>query len=124
MATAADVRRIVDTLPDATEKPAWGQPCFRVRDKIFASLDDSDTVLGFSIDRDERGGLISSNPKTFFLKDGHDDKYHFARAHLAELDLDELTELLTEAWRRIAPKTLVRAFDNPEQGGLPADRDQ
>ena len=111
MATAEDVRRIVGTLPGAGEKPAWGQPCFRVRDKIFASLADDDAVLGFSIDREERTGLIASDPETYFLEPGHDDRYHFARARLARLGDDELTEILTAAWRRIAPAAQVRAFD-------------
>ncbi|WP_111766680.1 MmcQ/YjbR family DNA-binding protein [Nakamurella deserti] len=111
MATAEDVRRIVGTLPGAAEKAAWGQPCFRVRDRIFASLDDGDQVLGFSIDRDERTGLIASDPDTYFLEPGHDDRYHFARARLPRLDEAELTEILTAAWRRIAPAARVRAFD-------------
>jgi hypothetical protein len=112
MATAGDVRRIVGTLPGAVEKAAWGQPCFRARDRIFASLDDDDAVLGFSIDRDERTGLIASDPQTNFLKAGHDDRYHFARARLSRLDEDELAEILTAAWRRIAPAAQVRAFDD------------
>lgn len=114
MATAADVRRLVAALPGAAEKPAWGQPCFRVRDKIFASLDTDETVLGFSIDRDERTALIAAEPDTYFVKAGHDDRYHFARAHLARLDEAELREVLTDAWRRIAPAAAVRAFDDPE----------
>ncbi|MEO5833322.1 MAG: hypothetical protein ABIR83_08115 [Nakamurella sp.] len=34
MATAADVRRLAAALTGSEEKPAWGQPSFRVRDPI------------------------------------------------------------------------------------------
>ena len=33
------------------------------------------------------------------------------QSRLGELSLDELTELITEAWRAVAPKKLVKAFD-------------
>ena len=35
-ARLARLREICLSLPDATEKIAWGDPTFRVRDKIFA----------------------------------------------------------------------------------------
>lgn len=114
MATADDVRQLVAGLPGAVEKPAWGQPCFRVREKIFASLDAEGAVLGFSVDRDDRVALVASDPDTYFVQTGHDEKYHFARARLARLGVDELREVLTDAWRRIAPAAAVRAFDDSE----------
>jgi len=33
------------------------------------------------------------------------------QSRLGELSLDELTEVITEAWRAVAPKKLVKAFD-------------
>ena len=35
----ARLRTIVSALPETTEKVAWGEPTFRVRDKLFAQLD-------------------------------------------------------------------------------------
>lgn len=36
MNPAAELRRICLAFPEASEKEAWGDPTFRVRDKIFA----------------------------------------------------------------------------------------
>ena len=114
MATEDDVRRISLTLPETSEKTAWGMPTFRVRNKIFASIGGDDGVLGYAIDKNERQGLIASDPSTYFLKSGHDDNFNFARARLDRLDESELTELLTDAWLFIAPARLRAAF---ERGG-------
>ncbi len=117
MATAADVRRLALGLPQTSEMPAWMQPTFRVRDKIFASLSSADpdaVEMGFAIDKQERLELIASEPEVFFLKDGHDENYNFARVRLAHIDVDELTEVITDAWRRIAPVGLRRQFDESD----------
>ena len=34
------VRRLCLALPDTTEKVAWGEPTWRVRERLFAQLDD------------------------------------------------------------------------------------
>jgi hypothetical protein len=38
-------------------------------------------------------------------------KYGWIRIELDRVDPEELTELVTEAWRLTAPKRLVKAFD-------------
>ncbi|RIJ78695.1 MmcQ/YjbR family DNA-binding protein [Nakamurella silvestris] len=111
MASEDDVRRICLGLPETTENAAWGMPTFRVKNKIFASLGSEPGVLGFAVDQEERRELIASAPQIYFLKSGHDDNYHFARARLPQIDVEELAELLTESWRRIAPVRVRRAFD-------------
>lgn len=114
MPSADDVRRIALSLPETTEKQAWGQPTFRVKDKIFASLpaDPEETTLGFAVDKNERHELIAASPKVYFVQDGHDDNYHFARLRLDVIEEEELAEVLTEAWRRIAPAKLRKAWDD------------
>jgi len=45
MATIADVRQIALSFPETIEKPMYGTPGFRVRDKAFASLREEGDVL-------------------------------------------------------------------------------
>ena len=45
MATDADVRRIALSLPATTEKPSYGTPGFRVKDKLFARIREEGDVL-------------------------------------------------------------------------------
>ncbi|MEU6210325.1 MmcQ/YjbR family DNA-binding protein [Streptomyces sp. NPDC047023] len=108
--TAQDVRRIALSLPDSSEKPAWGMPTFRVGGKIFAALADDDASIGVKCPKEERAELIAAEPGKFFLRPGHDDNYAWIRVRLAALrDTGELRAILTDSWLQAAPKRLVAA---------------
>lgn len=116
--TAADVRSAALSLPDTTEKLAWGQPTFRVAGKIFASLGEDDTAMGVKCPKEDRAELIATEPEKFFLKDGHDDHYAWLRVRLAALeDAEELAAILTDAWRQVAPRRLPAAHPELEEPG-------
>ncbi|MEV7876333.1 MmcQ/YjbR family DNA-binding protein [Streptomyces microflavus] len=114
--TAADVRSAALSLPDTTEKLAWGQPTFRVAGKIFASLGDDETAMGVECPKEDRAELIAAEPEKFFLKEGHDDHYAWMRVRLAALeDAEELTAILADSWRQVAPCRLQA--EHPELEG-------
>lgn len=97
-------------LPDTTEKLAWGEPTFRVAGKIFAALGDDETSMAFKCPKEERGELIAAEPEKFFVRAGHDDNYHWLRAHLAAVeDEEELRAILLDSWRQAAPGRLLAA---------------
>lgn len=112
MTDAEDVRRLALALPETEERLAWEQPTFRVRGKIFVSLSDDEKSMGFKLPREERAELIAAEPAKFFLIDGHDTNFNWARVRLAAVDEAELYEVIVEAWRRTAPKRLAAAFDS------------
>ncbi|MGW6787215.1 MmcQ/YjbR family DNA-binding protein [Streptomyces sp. NPDC054987] len=117
-ATVQDVRLIALTLPDSSEKPAWGVPAFRVGGKIFAALGDDDTSIGVKCPREDRAELIAAEPEKFFLRAGHDDNYAWIRVRLAAVrDEAELRAILVDSWLQAAPKRLVAA--HPELAAGP-----
>ncbi|MET8725904.1 MmcQ/YjbR family DNA-binding protein [Streptomyces parvus] len=112
--TAADVRSAALSLPDTTEKLAWGQPTFRVAGKIFASLGDDEASMGVKCPREDRAELIAAEPEKFFIREGHDDHYAWMRVRLAALeDRGELTAILVDSWRQVAPRRLAAAHPEP-----------
>lgn len=114
--TAQDVRLIALSLPESSEKPAWGMPTFRVSGKIFVSLADDDSSIGVKCPKEERAGLIAAEPEKFFVRAGHDDRYAWIRVRLAAVrDEAELRSILTDSWLQAAPKRLVAA--HPELTG-------
>jgi hypothetical protein len=113
--TEADVRRIALSLPHTTEKPSYGTPGFRVKDKLFARIRDEGDVLVVFVDSlDEKDLLITSDPEKFFTLP-HYDGHASVLVRFATVDTDELTELLTEAWRVRAPAKVRAAFDAEHQ---------
>ncbi|MFJ9884491.1 MmcQ/YjbR family DNA-binding protein [Streptomyces sp. NPDC091287] len=116
--TAADVRSAALSLPDTTEKLAWGQPTFRVAGRIFASLGDDETAMGVKCPREDRAELIAAEPEKFFIREGHDDHYAWMRVRLPALeDADELAAILADSWRQVAPRRLVAAHPELEVSG-------
>ena len=101
-----DVRELALALPATTEKPSYGQPGFRVKDKLFARLHQDGESLLVWVDRDERAMLAESEPEKFFWTphyEGHD----VVQVRLAAVDRKELSELLAGSWQRRAPRSLL-----------------
>ena len=59
---------------------------------------------------EEKQALIAADPGKFFTEP-HYDNYPAVLVRLDAIDDDELTELLTDAWRASAPRRLVAEFD-------------
>ena len=111
MFTDDDVRRIALSLPHTTEKPSYGTPGFRVKDKLFARIRDEGDVLVVFVDSlEEKATLIASEPEKFFTLP-HYDGHPTVLVRFGAVDADELAELLTEAWRVRAPAKVRAAFD-------------
>ncbi len=89
MATYADAQRIVATLPGGEEVMVaeWGHPTFRVNNK-----------------------MVASRPETFAVA-RYVGRFGWVEVQLSNVDEAELRELLADAWRRTAPKKLIRDLD-------------
>ena len=112
MATEADVRKIALSLPETTEKPSYGTPGFRVKDKLFLRIrsDAEGGLVVFVSDLGEKEALLQSDPKKFFTTP-HYDGYATVLVNLKAIGGRELRELITESWRLKAPKRVLEAFD-------------
>jgi hypothetical protein len=66
----------------------------------------------------EKQALIASDPETFFTS-AHYDGYPAVLVRLPSIGTEELTELLTDAWRSRAPRRLVARFDEGSAAGGP-----
>lgn len=111
-ATVDDVRAIALSLPRAYEALVRDRVKFRVGRIVFAALSRDETVVGFGFPREERVALVASAPTTFRLPARASDlRYQWVEAWLAELEVDELRELLVDAWRMCVPKGVAAAFD-------------
>jgi hypothetical protein len=115
---ASTVRNLVLALPDVEERETWGEPTFRVRNKIFVMLTDRERQAWVKNAHDEQQALVAMDPDTFFVPP-YVGPSGWIGVRISRVDRDEMHELLIEAWRRTAPKRSVKAFD--EQHGIEAD---
>jgi len=112
VATEDDVRRLALALPATTEKPSYGTPGFRVKDKLFARMrDEPDVLVVWVPDLEDKDALIASEPDRFFTTP-HYDGHPTVLVRLGNISVAELDELLTDAWRTRASKKLLKDFDD------------
>ncbi len=111
MVTEEDVRRVALSLPATTEKPSYGTPGFRVKDRLFARIrDEGDLLVVWVADLEEKGAMLAAEPGKFTTTP-HYDGHPMVLVRMGAVEVDELRELLTDAWRVRAPKRLVAELD-------------
>jgi len=101
--TFETVRELARELPGVVEGTSYGTPAFRVKGTLFARQHQDGESLVIRIDHDQRAMRIKAAPETFFITDHYVD-YPWMLVRLANVDRDDLSDLLDEAWRKSAPK--------------------
>jgi len=104
-----EARRLALSFPEVIEQDHHGFPSFRVAKKIFATVPDEET-FHVMLGADETGVAVSAAPlsceELWWGK-----QLAGVRVKLAAAELDLLAGLLTEAWRRKAPRRLLSLFE-------------
>ena len=106
MVTGEALRRVALSLPGSAERPYNRLPSFRVRGNLFIrihKLPDAFLVRCHGLDE-----LLKAEPGTFFITP-HYAGYPAVLVRRSQVDLAEMTELVTELWRVCAPKRLLAA---------------
>lgn len=105
-----DVRRIALALPEATEEPHFDLGSFRVRGRIFATVPPGGGALRIFVAEEETLALVAGAPDVYAeLRWGR--RLSGVEVRLAAADPAEVGELLRDAYRRKAPKSLAATLD-------------
>ena len=104
------VRELARALPEVEDSTSWGMPALKVRGKLIALRKEDGETLAVRTNFFEREALIRADPDAFFFTD-HYRNYPWVLVRLEEVERAQLAEMLEDAWRRVAPKRLIRAFD-------------
>jgi hypothetical protein len=107
--TAAGFRRLALALPEAAEGAHFGNPDFRVGGKIFATLSLQAEGYGvLLLSPEQQAGMVEDEPEIFSPVPGGWGRSGSTRVRLAKVAPDILEAALRAAWRRKAPKRLLR----------------
>lgn len=110
MVTADNVRDIARALPRTTERVLRDRLKFYIGRIVYLALSRDETTLGFAFPKEERAGLVAAEPEKFQMPSQSDMRYNWVHVQLAELEPDELEELIVEAWRMCVPKRVAAAY--------------
>ena len=107
MADLEDVRRLALTLPRTSEHLIHDRVKFRVKQIVYCAFSRDETLMGFAFPREERPALVASDAR--YLMPGQSDlRFNWVVCRIAELDLDEMEDRVTEAWAMCVPQFLRR----------------
>jgi predicted DNA-binding protein (MmcQ/YjbR family) len=105
------LRKICLALPEAKEKEAWGDPTWRVRDRIFAmqkgNHERGRPSLWLKAPEGAQSALVSGDPERLFVPPyvGHKG-WVGVYLDTRKVDWGFVASLVEESYRLIAPKRL------------------
>ncbi len=103
-------------LPDVAEATSYGTPSLKVAGKFLLRIKDADTLV-LRCDLDEKQLLMEMASDIYFETD-HYKGWPAVLIRLSRIGDDELCHRLTRAWRLVAPKRSVAAFDQRAVAGV------
>ena len=104
--TFDDVRAIALELPGVTEGITHGSPSFYIGKKFMGVRGDDDILIMKSAIV-ERDLLVQLEPEKYYITD-HYVPFDYVLVRMSKVDADEVRDLFHKAWRRLAPKKLVK----------------
>jgi hypothetical protein len=132
MAGWDDVARLALAMPQATERVSRDMRQWCVKDKLFVwerPLRKSDLkalgdaapdgpILGARVEHlVAKEALLADDPDVFFTTP-HFDGYPAVLVQLERIGLDDLEEVVVEAWLARAPKRLVSAYLDDQSSNI------
>jgi len=124
MATWDDVQRLALAMPQSDERISRENRQWRVKDKLFVwerplrrsdleALGDAapdGPILGARVEHVvAKEALLADDPGVFFTTP-HFDGYPAVLVRLDEISVEDLEEVIVEAWLCRAPKRLMQAY--------------
>ncbi|WP_354640154.1 MmcQ/YjbR family DNA-binding protein [Kitasatospora camelliae] len=98
-------------LPQAYEELTWEtEVTLRVNKKIFAMGTPESGNVSVKASKEDQAELLAAAPEVYSPAP-YVGRHGWVRVVLDKADAEELRDLITDAWRSVAPKKLVREFD-------------
>jgi len=110
--TIDDVRALASTLERSYEVLVRDRVKFRVGRIVYLAFSRDESLMGFAFPKEERVALVESEPHKFMLPRQGDMRYNWVVVRLAEIDQQEMVEIVIEAWRMVVPKKVFNAFES------------
>ena len=111
MVTVDDVRSFATQLPRSYEVLVRDRIKFRVGQIVYVAFSRDETLMGFAFPKEEREALVDSEPEKFLMPTGGDLRFKWVIVRLAAIDVEEMRELVFDAWRMVVPRKLAAAYD-------------
>ncbi len=111
MAGWDDVIAIGARFPGVVETTSYGRPALKVAGKFMCSLRQNPDAFVFRVlDVPDQQALLRGQPEVFFTTP-HYDGWPYVLVNIDAVELEQLAELIEDAWRIRASKKLVAELE-------------
>lgn len=105
-ATWDQIVTFASTLPEVAESTSYGTPAIKVAGKLMGRLrTEAEGALALRCSATDKAALVEGDDPAFFTT-SHYDGHDYVLVDLEQVDLDELLELVDDAWHLVAPATV------------------
>ena len=112
------LRKLCLALPEAHEVEAWGEPTFRVRNKMFAMYANATNHHGkgrhavwLKAARGDQAKMVRAAPQCFFMPPYVGPSGWIGVWLDGVVTWEDLDQFVRDAYRRVAPKRLIEALN-------------
>jgi hypothetical protein len=109
MMSVEEVRTFALSLPESMEIEHWGKPSFRIRNKVFAVIQEDGVYLVVKTVGEDRLIYTTMDSKVYSIPRSFSNM-NYMIVNLDLVNSEELRGLLIKAWSSIAPKKLVKEY--------------
>lgn len=78
---------------------------------VYLAFSRDETQMRFGFPKAEREAMVAAEPDKFLMPGRGDLRCHWLEVRLSSLDLEEMRELVLDAWRMCVPKGVAAAYD-------------
>jgi hypothetical protein len=108
--TVDDVRALASTLPRSYEAHVRGNVKFRIGQIVYLSLAPDGSRMGCGFPKEFRQAAVDAEPEKFSLPSESDMRFNWIHVNLAVIDLEEMRDLVEDAWARAVPKYVAEEY--------------
>jgi hypothetical protein len=112
--TFDSVRQAAQPLPGVEDSTSYGTPALKVKGQLLARLHQSGDCFVLRATFENRKKLMRSDPAIFYITD-HYQEYPWVLVRFLTVDPDALPKIVEDAWRLVAPESLLKKFDTRDQ---------
>jgi len=98
------------SFPGVVESTSYRTRAYKVNGKLIARHNQDGESLAIKVQYATREVLMGANPKTFYITD-HYSCWPWMLVRIANVEPEELRGLLEDAWRSLASKRSIAAWE-------------
>ncbi|PJZ70594.1 hypothetical protein CH373_06510 [Leptospira perolatii] len=103
-------RKMALSYPEVVEQDHWGNPSFRIKKKIFATLQPEEKTAVLKLNEFDRPIFWAIDSKMIFPVEGAWGKQGWTKVDLTKVKKEILIQAMNAAYCTVAPKKIAEKF--------------